>query len=151
MKTPAHTSEALAQRPDRFVSRFHADIYAPPDRTIVRAHGEIDLATRAAFRAALSAGLDRAPLLLVVDLGGVSVLGACGLGVLFDAANRAARADIPIMVIGARPRIYRLFALTRLVERLDVRPAPVMGTLIPAAVGGPAGALTSWAQDGASS
>lgn len=97
----------------------------------MRAHGEIDLATRAAFRAALTAGLDRQPSLLVVDLAGVSVLGAGGLGVLVGIANRAARAGIPIMIIGARPRVYRLFALTRLVDRLDVHPTPAAGILNP--------------------
>jgi anti-anti-sigma factor len=130
-------SEALVRRSVRSASylirhlRFHTDIYAPPDRTIVRAHGEIDLATRAAFRAALTAGLDRQPSLLVVDLAGVSVLGAGGLGVLVGIANRAARAGIPIMIIGARPRVYRLFALTRLVDRLDVHPTPAAGILNP--------------------
>ncbi|SNQ49558.1 Anti-sigma factor antagonist (fragment) [Frankia canadensis] len=113
-------SEALTRRSVRSAFRFHTDIYAPPDRTIVRAHGEIDLATRAAFRAALTAGLDRQPSLLVVDLAGVSVLSPYGLGVLVRVAKQAARAGIPITVIGARPRIYRRFALTRQVARLNV-------------------------------
>ncbi|WP_133150685.1 hypothetical protein [Frankia canadensis] len=63
---PAYTPKA--RRPRRFASRFHTDIYAPADRTIVRAHGEIDRATRTAFRAALTTGLDRQPSLLIVDL-----------------------------------------------------------------------------------
>jgi anti-anti-sigma factor len=119
-RTPLHLSAASARRPARFASRFHTDIYAPPDRTIVRAHGEIDLATRAAFRAALRAGLDPPPSLLVIDLTGVSVLSPYGLGVLVRVANQAARAGIPITVIGARPRIYRRFALTRQVARHNV-------------------------------
>ncbi|WP_239309727.1 MULTISPECIES: STAS domain-containing protein [unclassified Frankia] len=122
-----------ARRPHRFASRFHTDIYAPADRTIVRAHGEIDRATRTAFRAALTAGLQRPPSLLIVDLAGVSALGTSGLAVLLGVANRAAHAGIPIMIIGARPRVYRRFALTRLVDRLDVHPTPTTRTLIPAA------------------
>jgi anti-anti-sigma factor len=92
--------------------------------TVVRAHGEIDMATGAAFRAALIAGLDRHPPLLVVDLDGVSFLDACGLGVLVGAANRAARVGIQVTVIGARPNVYRLFDLTRLVDRFDLHPRP---------------------------
>ncbi len=131
-KTPLPVSTPKARRPRRFASRFHTDIYAPADRTIVRAHGEIDRATRTAFRAALTTGLQRPPSLLVVDLAGVTALGASGLAVLLGVANRAGRAGIPIMIIGVRPKVYRRFALTRLVDRLDVHPAPTTRTLIPA-------------------
>jgi len=131
-KTLPPVSTPKARRPRRFASRFHTDIYAPADRTIVRAHGEIDRATRTAFRAALTAGLQRPPSLLIVDLAGVTALGASGLAVLLGVANRAARADIPITIIGARPKVYRRFALTRLVDRLDVHPTPTTRTLIPA-------------------
>jgi anti-anti-sigma factor len=116
---------------------FHVEIYAPPDRTIVRAHGEIDRVARSAFRAALRTGLERPPAPLVVDLAGVSVLGLYGLSVLVGVANRAARTGIPITITGARPRVYRRFALTRLVDRLDVHPTPVARTLIPAAIDAP--------------
>jgi anti-anti-sigma factor len=131
-KTLLPVSTPKARRPRRFASRFHTDIYAPADRTIVRAHGEIDRAARTAFRAALTAGLQRPPSLLIVDLAGVSALGASGLAVLLGVANRAAHAGIPIMIIGARPQVYRRFALTRLVDRLDVRPTPTTRTLLPA-------------------
>jgi anti-anti-sigma factor len=131
-KTLLPVSTPKVRRPRRFASRFHTDIYAPADRTIVRAHGEIDRAARAAFRAALTAGLQRQPSLLIVDLAGVSALGASGLAVLLGVANRAARAGIPIVVIGARPRVYRRFALTRLVDRLDVHPTQATRTVIPA-------------------
>ncbi|MGF7234435.1 MAG: anti-sigma factor antagonist [Frankia sp.] len=124
-------AEAVLRRSVRSAPRFHTDIYAPPDRTVVRVHGEIDVATGEAFRAALRAGLDRRPPLLVVDLIGVSFLGAGALGLLVGAANRGADDGIPITVIGARPHIYRLFALTGLVDRLDVHPTPSAGTLVP--------------------
>jgi anti-anti-sigma factor len=133
-KTLLPVSTPKVRPPRRFASRFHTDIYAPADRTIVRAHGEIDRASRTAFRAALTASLQRQPSLLIVDLAGVSALGASGLAVLLGVANRAARAGIPIVVIGARPRVYRRFALTRLVDRLDVHPTPTTRTLIPASV-----------------
>jgi anti-anti-sigma factor len=133
-KTLLPVSTPRTRRSRGFASRFHTDIYAPADRTIVRAHGEIDRATRTAFRAALTTGLERPPSLLIVDLAGVSVLGAWGLAVLVGVANRAARTGIPIVVIGARPRVYRRFALTRLVDRLDVHPTPTTRTLIPASV-----------------
>ncbi|CAO5158886.1 anti-sigma B factor antagonist [Frankia sp. AiPs1] len=123
-KTLHPVSATGARHPARFTSRFHTDIYAPGDRTIVRAHGEIDRATRKAFRAALTTGLDRPRSLLIVDLAGVSALGGWGLAVLLGVANRAARAGIPITIVGARPRVYRRFALTHLIDRLDVHPTP---------------------------
>jgi anti-anti-sigma factor len=126
-----HMSDPLTQPPVSFTPCFHAEIYAPPHRTIVRAHGEIDMASGGAFRAALIAGLDRRPPLLVVDLNGVWFLDVCGLGILVGVTNRAAHADIPITVIGARPHIYRLFTLTHLIDRLDVHPTPTAARLIP--------------------
>jgi len=133
-KTLLRVSATGAWRPARFTSRFHTDIYAPADRTIVRAHGEIDRAARTAFRAALATGLERPRSLLIVALAGVSALGAWGLAVLVGVANRAARAGIPIMIVGARPRVYRRFALTRLVDRLDVHPTPTTRTLLSSSV-----------------
>ncbi|WP_162233265.1 MULTISPECIES: STAS domain-containing protein [Protofrankia] len=126
-----HLSGPLSQRTSRSVIRFHTDTYAPPSMTIVRVHGEIDMATGAAFRAALMAGLDQLPPLLVVDLDGVSFLDACGLGILVGVANRAALAGIPVKVVGVRPHIYRLFALTRMVDRLNVHATPTAAALIP--------------------
>jgi len=73
----------------------------------------------------------------------VSVLGPYGLSVLVGVANRAARAGIPITIIGARPQVYRRFTLTHLVDRLDVHPTPVARTLTPASTTAPASALTS--------
>jgi anti-anti-sigma factor len=111
----------VAQRSAPVALRFHYEIYGPPVATVVRVYGEIDIATAAGFGAALAAGLERRPPLLIVDLGGVSFLDAHGLGVLVGLANRASPVGVPIRVVGARPHIYRLFALTRLVDRLDVR------------------------------
>jgi anti-anti-sigma factor len=125
-------SDPLQERAGELYAGFHAGTFSTPDMTVVCAHGEIDMATGAAFRAALVAGLDRHPPLLVVDLAGVSFLDACGLGVLVGAANRAARVGIQVTVIGARPHVYRLFDLTRLVDRLDVHRARTESNVLPA-------------------
>lgn len=119
-----HMCALFSQPPVTFVPRFHIEIYAPPHGAIVRAHGEIDIATGEAFRAALIAALDQQPQMLTVDLDGVSFLDACGLGILVGVANQAARRSIPIVVISARPHIYHVFELTHLVDRLDVHAGP---------------------------
>lgn len=131
MEDSLDLSDPVQGHPCGCAAGFRTATCATPDRTVVRAYGEIDAATGAAFRAALLAGLDRQPPMLVVDLDGVSFLDVCGLGVLVGAANRAAPAGIPITVIGARPHVYRLFDLARLVDRLDVHAPPTAAALIP--------------------
>jgi len=130
----------LSQRPIELPLVFHVEIYAPPHRTIVRAHGEIDMVTGGTFRAAMIAALDLQPPMLVIDLDGVSFLDAWGLGLLVGVANRAGQDGVPIMVISARPNIYRLFDLTHLVDRLDVH---ARTTALGLATPGPAVAATA--------
>ncbi|MCK9932329.1 STAS domain-containing protein [Frankia sp. Mgl5] len=122
-------SDPVREHPDGCATDFRTATCATPDSTVVRIYGEIDIATGAALRAALIAGLDRHPPILVIDLDGVSFLDAHGLGILVSAANQADRAGIPITVVGAGPHVYRLFTLTRLVERLDVHTTPTPITL----------------------
>ncbi|MBL7502840.1 STAS domain-containing protein [Frankia sp. CNm7] len=137
-----YLSALFPQPPVRCDPRFHVEIYAPPHRTIVRAHGEIDMATSDTFRAALTAVLGLRPQTLVVDLDGVSFLDAGGLGILVGVANQAAQTSTPIMVVSARPHIYRLFDLTHLVDRLDVHARPTaLATPTPDQAAAVAGAM----------
>jgi anti-sigma B factor antagonist len=65
---------------------------------------------RDALHAALSSGSGR----VVVDLSGVELLDATGLGVLVGAHRRAILAGRELVLRGTPPRIARLLTLTRL-------------------------------------
>ncbi len=79
---------------------------------------------RDALHAALGAGSGR----LVVDLSGVELLDATGLGVLVGAHRRARLEGRELVLSDAPPRVARLLSLTRLdrvitVERQRAVPA----------------------------
>ena len=60
----------------------------PPSATVVL-DGEIDIATCPAIRRFLMAAISGGDVHLAVDMSGVTFIGATGIGVLVDAANRA--------------------------------------------------------------
>lgn len=99
-------------------------------RATVTEDGGVELVGRLDVRGAAAAreALDRALSLpgggLPVDLSGVELLDATGLGVLVGAHRRARLAGRELVLLGARPRVARLLSLTRLdkVIRVEGRP-----------------------------
>lgn len=107
------------------------------DVVVVRAVGEIDLLTAPRWARALEAALrlpvdietgpavdrgvdGRARRRLVCDLTGVTFLGASGLAVLVETADRAASLGVcPVVVADTRP-VLRVLALTGLDRHLPV-------------------------------
>jgi anti-sigma B factor antagonist len=67
-------------------------------------------AARDALHVAVAAGADE----LVVDLSGVELLDATGLGVLVGTHRRARLAGRRLVLRDATPRVSRLFTLTRI-------------------------------------
>jgi stage II sporulation protein AA (anti-sigma F factor antagonist) len=84
------------------------------DATVARVCGEIDLLTAPILRAALDEQFDSSPPVLVIDLNGVTFLGACGVEVLIEASERAARAATALRLV------YRTRAVARPLEVLDL-------------------------------
>ena len=76
--------------------------------------GRLDVRGAAAARDALHEALARGSGRLLVDLSGVELLDATGLGVLVAAHRRARLQDRELVLCDARPRVARLLALTRL-------------------------------------
>ena len=76
--------------------------------------GRLDVRGAAAAREALHEALARGSDRLVVDLSGVELLDATGLGVLVAAHRRARLQDRELVLRDAGPRVARLLALTRL-------------------------------------
>ena len=79
-------------------------------------HGAVLLTGRTALHSALADGAGE----LVVDLSGVELLDAIGLGVLVDVHRRARLADRRLVLRAATPRVARLLAATRLDRVLSV-------------------------------
>jgi anti-anti-sigma factor len=86
---------------------------------VVRAPGELDLATADALAAQGCAAAARAGVLLL-DLTGVSFCDARGLSALVRIANQADRAGCRLALIAPPPPVARLLRLCRLDRRLPV-------------------------------
>jgi anti-sigma B factor antagonist len=83
------------------------------DGSVVLA-GRLDVRGAGAAREALHEALGCGEGRLVVDLSGVELLDATGLGVLAGAHRRARLQDRELVLRDARPRVARLLSLTRL-------------------------------------
>jgi anti-anti-sigma factor len=92
---------------------------------IVRAVGEIDLATApllsAQLRLAEAVVVSPAP--VVLDLTGVTFIGSAGLSVLLDHRERCAELGARLQVVGTRV-VTRVVAVAGLAQTIPVVPAP---------------------------
>jgi anti-sigma B factor antagonist len=86
------------------------------DTTTVLVAGEIDLATSTRLNRELDMVLDRvpAPVLLRIDLGGVSFMDTTGVAILLKARRRSLELGCRFAVIDTSPTIARLFEITGL-------------------------------------
>ena len=76
--------------------------------------GPLDVRSAFDVREALHAAIDGGSGDLVVDVSGVDLVDATGLGVLVGAHRRASRADRRIVLRDASPQLRRVLRLTRL-------------------------------------
>lgn len=90
------------------------------DGTVVLV-GRLDVRGAPAARDALQAALTGGTGQLVVDLAGVELLDATGLGVLVGAHRRARLQDRQLVLRDVTPRVARLLAMTRLDRVIPVR------------------------------
>lgn len=92
---------------------------------VVRATGEVDLATGNPLRDALeAAAADPKVQVLVCDLSGVTFLACNGLTMLLAARSAMDGRGGELRVVATEPIVLRLFALTGLTEKLGVHPNP---------------------------
>ncbi len=84
--------------------------------------GPIDIGTVSAFRARMASRLDSAPLALVVDLTGVTFIGAAGVAALIAANTRAERLGTFFAVVADSHRVLRPLQVTGVDRRLLVYP-----------------------------
>ena len=84
-----------------------------PSATVVL-DGEIDIATAPAIRGFLMAAISGGDAHLAVDMSGVTFLGAAGIGVLVDAANRAREAGGSLSLLAPSPQVRWLLDVLHL-------------------------------------
>lgn len=95
-------------------SRLSVTTQRSPDRVVVTAAGQLDMATAPVLRAELvEVFLRGTPAHLVVDLAGVEYADSTGLGVLVGARRRVA-ADNGRMTVVALERVRRVMELAGL-------------------------------------
>jgi len=95
--------------------------------TLVVLGGRLDVTTVADVRAALHAAVDRGTGSLVLDLSGVELVDATGLGVLVGTHRRAGRVGRGLVLRDVSDRLQRLLRRSRLdrVLTLEVAAATV--------------------------
>jgi anti-anti-sigma factor len=94
---------------------------------VVALTGRLDVRGAAAAREALHGALGAGVGELVVDLSGVELLDATGLGVLVGTHRRARLAGRRLVLRDATPRVARLLLLTRLDRVIAVQQSTAAG------------------------
>lgn len=108
------------------------EVLVPISGQLVVLAGRLDVQTVSAVRDRLHAAVDGGSGRLVVDMSGVELMDATGLGVLVGTHRRAERAGRRVMLRGTPPRLRRLLRATRLERVLPTEPQSAQ----PAASGG---------------
>ncbi|WP_051772996.1 STAS domain-containing protein [Saccharothrix sp. NRRL B-16314] len=84
--------------------------------------GPIDIGTVSAFRTRMAARLDSAPPALVMDLTGVTFVGATGVAALIAANARAEQLGTFFAIVADSRRVLRPLQVTGVDRRLSVYP-----------------------------
>jgi anti-sigma B factor antagonist len=90
-----------------------------PSATVVL-DGEIDIATAPAIRRFLMAAISGGDARLAVEMSGVTFIGAAGIGVLVDAADRAREAGGSLSLLAPSPQVRWLLDVLHLDATLPV-------------------------------
>lgn len=97
------------------------------DGQLVALAGRLDVQGAAVAREALHAAVASGAAELVVDLSGVELLDATGLGVLVGTHRRARGAGRRLVLRDAAPRVARLLTLTRVDRIIAVEQTTAVG------------------------
>ncbi|OUC85450.1 STAS domain-containing protein [Streptosporangium minutum] len=91
-----------------------------PGAQVVSVGNRLDVGTVAGVRPRLHDAVDSGHGDLVVDLSGLEMIDATGLGVLVGTHRRALAAERRLILRGVPPRVMRVLAVTRLNRVLTV-------------------------------
>ncbi|MDP9860788.1 STAS domain-containing protein [Streptosporangium brasiliense] len=91
-----------------------------PGAQVISVGNRLDVGTVAGMRPRLHEAVDSGSGDLIVDLSGLEMIDATGLGVLVGTHRRALGAERRLVLRGVPPRIMRVLAVTRLNRVLTV-------------------------------
>lgn len=98
---------------------FEIDAVPAEGGQTIRLKGELDAYTAGRFREVMDRVVDDQPLLVVIDVTELTFIDSTGLGLLVG-ARRKMGADGHIRLIGARPKIFRLFEIAGLTHIFEI-------------------------------
>jgi anti-anti-sigma factor len=104
---------------------FRVEVVEGPEGTLVRPHGELDMATQEELRAALDA--QAAGGLVTLDLSGLRFLDTSGLRLILETADASRRDGFTFAVLPGSPAVQRLFEVAGVVELVPFRETPERG------------------------
>jgi anti-sigma B factor antagonist len=103
-----------------------------PEVKVLRVIGEVDLLTTPLLETRLQESIDQCPRHLVVDLGGVTFVGAAGLRALVTAHQTARRVGVQLHLTGTDHRaVARPLEIIRLRPSFDIHPTVESVVAIP--------------------
>lgn len=122
------------------VGAFEMTEFGAGDTVVLRVAGEVDLFTSGALGRCCAGILENHPRAFVIDLSGVTFLGAAGITVLVTAHERSARVGTVFTVVGNSRSVLRSLQVVGLDEMLSPRaavhealPPDTVATFVPAA------------------
>jgi anti-sigma B factor antagonist len=90
-------------------------------------HGELDLATAAAFEGALRSSWSRDVECVEIDLRGLTFIGSAGIAAILAARGRARETGCTLALVRGPDSVHRIFELTGIASRLEFCAAPAGG------------------------
>jgi anti-sigma B factor antagonist len=99
---------------------FSVTVHDLDEWTVVRVHGDVDVATAPRLREQLINHVNEGRVWLVLDLDGVDFLDSTGLGVIVGALKRVRTHAGDLRLVCTRPRLRKVFELTALDRALPL-------------------------------
>lgn len=95
---------------------FEGSVESQGTVSVVRAGGEIDIASAPALAAQVDAALATGPSRLIIDMSAVTMLDSSGLGVLITTMKRleAEGGGTSLQLVVSEPQVMKVFAVTGL-------------------------------------
>lgn len=121
--SPAPARAATPHEPglvELLPAEFSARLLVAADRTVLVVCGELDLMTEGAFRGFLDLAASQAGHLVVIDLAGVTFIGASALGQLARILPRLRALGSELAIVSPSPLAYKLLHLTGFTSQIHV-------------------------------